>query len=176
MIKEGIYITQSRIIIYFNSDILFHERIAKLIALLANNENFYRRNILIVGKRGDIYWKRISIYKSHDEMWNKSKLHPGCGVDYFIFTRYTFSFNEVKILSKIVVGRVKYDNIILLLKRRDAKCSVIDSTQCLKAIHLSVSSKEKEKIISVYNCHFNNYRCKKIKISFTITKLLMNII
>lgn len=149
MIKKGIYKTHSRIIIYFNSDILFHERIGRVINILANNKYIYKRNFLIVGKRGDIYWKYTAINKSHDEIWNESKLHQGCGIDYFIFTSYTFSSNDGKILSKIVVGRIKYDNIILLLKLKDNKCVVIDSTHCLKAIHLSVSYKEKEKISKV---------------------------
>lgn len=61
MIKKTISITKCKVLIYFNSDILFHKNIIVLItSLLINSIVLYKR-IIIVGKRGDI---------SEIEPWN----------------------------------------------------------------------------------------------------------
>lgn len=148
MVKETIAITNSKIIIYFNSDILFHRNIIMLINYIINNNGIYKK-LLMVGKRGDVFWKNISNNKNYDYIWNISKLHSGSGIDYFIFTSFTFSKSDIKILSEIVVGRVRYDNIILALAMKNKNNLVLDTTQFVKAIHLSLSQEEKEQLTNV---------------------------
>lgn len=103
----------------------------------------------MVGKRGDVFWKNISNNKNHDYIWNISKLHSASGIDYFIFTSFTFSKSDIKILSEIVVGRVRYDNIILALAMKNKNNLVFDTTKFVKAIHLSLSQEEKEQLTNV---------------------------
>lgn len=149
MVKETIAITNSRIIIYFNSDILFHRNIIMLINYIINNNGVIYKKVLMVGKRGDVFWKNISNNKNYDYIWNISKLHSGSGIDYFIFTSFTFSKSDIKILSEIVVGRVRYDNIILALAMKNKNNLVFDTTKFVKAIHLSLSQEEKEQLTNV---------------------------
>lgn len=149
MIEETISKTRCKIIVYFNSDILFHKHVIELIDNLSSH-NSYKRKILIAGKRGDIYWNRITKCFNHNMIWRKCKLHSGSGIDYFIFTRYTFNHNDRIILGEIVVGRIRYDNIILSLALKNSDSIVIDSTEYVKAIHLSILQKEKNELIKVF--------------------------
>lgn len=97
-----------------------------------------------------MYWKNISMNDNHDLIWNKSELHSGYGIDYFIFTKYTFSYSHIQILNEIVVGRVRYDNIIVSLALKEKEITVIDTTTYIKAIHISLSKKEKKVLTDVY--------------------------
>lgn len=150
MIEKTISITKCKVLIYFNSDILFHKNIIVLITSLLINSNILYKRILIVGKRGDIFWKKVYKYRKLDLLWEKCKLHPGTGIDYFIFTKSAFSISDIEILNKIVVGRVRYDNIILSLALKEKNNFVFDATEYVKAIHLSLSNKEKEELTKVY--------------------------
>lgn len=154
MIQKTISNTRSKIVIYFNSDILFHKNVIYLIRTLSRNK-LYTKKLLIVGKRGDIYWKNVSHFVDHDVIWKNCALHSGSGIDYFIFTKYTFSISDIKILNEIVVGRIRYDNIILSLALKSNKSIVFDSTKYVKAIHLSVSYKEKNELIKVFSLIYN---------------------
>lgn len=121
----------------------------KLLNILSICRAIYNKKILIVGKRGDLYWKNYSTSRGYDNLWEKSKLHPGCGIDYFIFTNDFFSVNEIDILNKICVGRIQYDNAILSIALRDNKKVVIDCTYVIKAIHLNLPKYEKRIITEV---------------------------
>lgn len=143
MIKESISYTHSRVVIYFNSDILFHKDINIIVNILINEKSLYTKQLLIVGKRCDIFWKDTNDEKNHDMIWKKCILHSASGIDYFIFTSYTFISPQNKIMEEIVVGRVRYDNIILATTIKRNSNLVIDSTNLVKAIHLSVTKMEK---------------------------------
>lgn len=104
----------------------------------------------MVGKRGDIYWRNITNSDNHDLIWSKCKLHSGYGIDYFIFSKFTFSITDIKVLDEIVVGRVRYDNIILSLALKGKEKLVLDTTKYVKAVHLSVCEKEKKELSKVY--------------------------
>lgn len=149
MIEKSIAITNCKIIVYFNSDILFHNNIVKLLNIITTNNSLLHRRLLIVGRRGDINWKNVSNHYNHDLIWRKCKMHKGYGIDYFIFTKITFSFSDKRILNEIVVGRIRYDNIILSLVLINENNTVIDSTTYIKAIHLSISQKEKKNLVDV---------------------------
>lgn len=149
MIEKSIAITNCKIIVYFNSDILFRNNIVKLLNIITTNNSLLHRRLLIVGRRGDINWKNVSNHYNHDLIWRKCKMHKGYGIDYFIFTKITFSFSDKRILNEIVVGRIRYDNIILSLVLINENNTVIDSTTYIKAIHLSISQKEKKNLVDV---------------------------
>lgn len=150
MVDKSFKITKCKIIVYFNSDILFHRDIILLINFYLNNNLYLKRKILKVGKRGDIYWRNITNIDNHNLIWSKCKPHSGYGIDYFIFSKFTFSFTDIKILDEIVVGRVRYDNIILSLALKGKDNIVIDTTKYVKAVHLSICKKEKEELSIVY--------------------------
>lgn len=107
-------ITSCKVVIYFNSDILFSLKTSYIIDTI---KEVYKRNeekqMLLIGKRCDMYWKDIYKHKNHKVMRKKCKLHSGYGIDYFIFTIKTFCIKDIEILNKIIVGRIRYDNIIL---------------------------------------------------------------
>lgn len=76
-------------------------------------------------------------------------MHAGTGIDYFIFTKYTFSYSDINILNEIVVGRIRYDNIILSIVLLPKSNNVIDVTSYIKAIHLSLSENEKKVLTNI---------------------------
>lgn len=142
--------SKCKIIIYFNSDILFYKTIFHMAYLLSSSKLIYKKKIMVAGRRGDLFWKNFTNRKDHNLLWNKSKLHSGSGIDYFIFSEYLFSQNDKNILSEIVIGRVRYDNIILSLALKNKMNIVVDATYYIKAIHLSVSDDEKNQLTKVY--------------------------
>lgn len=150
MIKTAMDITSCKVVIYFNSDILFSLKTSYIIDTI---KEVYKRNeekqMLLIGKRCDMYWKDIYKYKNHKVMWKKCKLHSGYGIDYFIFTIKTFCIKDIEILNKIIVGRIRYDNIILSLAMQKNRSIIVDVTDVVKAIHLSISIKEKSNLTKV---------------------------
>ncbi|MFC1613632.1 hypothetical protein ACFL23_04915 [Patescibacteria group bacterium] len=118
------------IIVYLNCDIILTSNFIGAVNRLP------QKNFLAVGRRWDLDIRDIINFKNpawemdiKKEIKKRGVLHSYAGIDYFIFEK-----NSFKNMPPLIVGRVGWDNY-MILKARNKKMKVIDATEAITAIH-----------------------------------------
>lgn len=118
---------------YANGDILFVNDLVETLLFIAQSEINTNIPMLIVGQRTNVQDVTEEQASTFDEVIRTSKtghLNFDWGEDYFI-TNSIYPWNEC---PEIVIGRVLYDNW-LVLNARKRQYTTIDTTKTLLALH-----------------------------------------
>lgn len=124
---------------YSNGDLLFTHTLVKTLLKL---KPYSEHPMLIVGQRTNVRDVTESQASSHENITllaKKGKLFTPWGEDYFI----TDSKYPWKDCPEVVIGRVAYDNF-LVLNARKHKHTTVDATRTLLALHQTTKAGDSE--------------------------------
>jgi len=128
---------------YVNGDILFDESFVLTANLIVNRvrKGEVMPRFLVIGQRCNVAYDFHSLNpfngESHlNQGWKDCTLFGPDAEDYFIISRNTFNFND-EILSRLVVGRLAFDNVLVYFANLDANIQCIDATKTIRAYHLN---------------------------------------
>ena len=138
------------ILVYTNCDMIFTQDI--ILAIEKVDEKF-PEEFLIVGQRIDVAIPElIDFTKSNweDNLRNQvaktGKLHPVCGIDYFVFRKKSW-----RKFPPFIVGRIAWDNWFMgeALRRNH---DVIDATTAIFAVHSNHDYSHAPTIANIRKC------------------------
>lgn len=118
---------------YSNGDLLFTNSLVKTLQTIMKTKLYSERPMLIIGQRTnvrDVTEKQASTYENIIHLAKKGQLFTPLGIDFFI----TDSKYPWKDYPEVVIGRVAYDNFIVLNARKENH-TTIDVTRTLLAVH-----------------------------------------
>jgi hypothetical protein len=115
-----------------NADIILDDDFVN--TLMSFRESFSsQKKYLLVGQRIDANFNNALIDFSN-ESWRESmtdaNMHPGCGIDYFLMSKYTFEN-----LPDFYMSRLNYDGWLLGEANSNTETLVVDCTKTIKAFH-----------------------------------------
>lgn len=123
----------SRFYGYINGDILVHSSLDDILKMLSSQH--VSSHLLVVGRRYNTYVDpSFSEFLTTREMNDRfildnTRLNEQfipVAQDYFIFTKHTFTKQNV---LPVVIGRNRYDNYLMTVCKLDSSCSLIDGSQ-----------------------------------------------
>lgn len=147
------------IIGFANADILFTDGLTDTLNTIAQHQSDKTLHFMATGRRTNIKNLTEKHAESFDSLKNASRrgvLYRADAEDYF-FTDNNYPWTRV---PDVVIGRVAYDNF-LLLHARMLNCTTFDLSQTVLAVHQIVDNGHLEKSKRTPEFHYNNAIIKK---------------
>lgn len=134
---------QASFIGFANADILFTNDLTDTLLAIKKNKTDETINLMATGRRTNVKnltAEQASTFEYLEDASKKGVLFRADAEDYF-FTDYKYPWETV---PDLVIGRVAYDNF-LLLHARMLNISTFDMTQTVRAVHQTVDNGHLEK-------------------------------
>lgn len=136
-LRDGLSAVECSFYGYVNADILLDSRMGEVLSLVKQSQLAGKLNasLLLVGRRTNVnvaesaFFKWISAEESFNqlrELYSRNEQFMGLAMDYFLFTRSTFSRD---FLPSVVVGRDMIDSYIYHYCHSRASVSVVDLSE-----------------------------------------------
>ncbi|KAK8816903.1 hypothetical protein WA577_002697 [Blastocystis sp. JDR] len=127
---------------YVNGDIVFHSNITAVLKGVISliREKKLKERVLVTGRRTNIFDYNMRFISSNVEendrnierAATKGVLFREDALDYFIFTKTTYYWNQI---PNLVIGRPLYDNYLLHIISKNRFTDLVDATPSILAVH-----------------------------------------